>query len=79
MDRLTMSLEMKWGIIKHDVVNSLTIMELFEHCKNLQQALKTQYKKNYNFINPNTPDTIFYLFTSLVVTNCLNKLFELPW
>jgi predicted nucleic-acid-binding Zn-ribbon protein len=74
-----MSLEMKRGIIKHDVANSLTIMELFKHCKNLKQALKTQYKKFYNFTNPNTHYTIFYLFTSLVVTNYLNKLFELPW
>jgi hypothetical protein len=37
-----MSLEMKRGLIKHDVANSLTIMELFKHCKNLQRALKTQ-------------------------------------
>lgn len=69
-----MSLEMKWGIIKYDVANSLTIMELFKHCKNLQRALKTQYKKFNNFTNPNTHDTIFYLFTSLVITNCLNFL-----
>jgi hypothetical protein len=56
-----MSLEMKWGIIKHDVANSLTIMELFEHCKNLQQALKTQYK-SFTTLQIQTPVTLFFAF-----------------
>jgi hypothetical protein len=40
MERLTMSLEMKWGIIKHDIANSLTIMELFKHCKNSTTSIE---------------------------------------
>jgi hypothetical protein len=45
MERLTMSLEMKWGIIKHDIVNSLTIMELFKHCKNSATSIEDTIQK----------------------------------
>jgi len=49
--RSTRFLEMKWGIIKHDLFIFIGNFKLSKHCKNLEQTLKTQYKKLCNLIN----------------------------
>jgi hypothetical protein len=49
--RSTRFLEMKRGVIKHDVLIFIGNFKLFKYCKNLEQTLKTKYKKLCNFIN----------------------------